>query len=53
VYQDLLVYPDMDPMVEMPLNCEEVCWGLQAVLNYKSAGICDIKGEMLRKAALT
>ncbi len=43
------MYPDMDPMVEMPPNREEVCWGLQAVLNYRSAGICGIKGEMLKK----
>jgi hypothetical protein len=49
VYEDLPVYPDMHPMVEMPPSHEEICWGLQAVLNYKSAGICGINGEMLKK----
>jgi hypothetical protein len=50
VYEDLPVCPaDSDFMVEMPPSRLEVSWGLQAVLHYKSAEICGIKGEMLKR----
>ncbi len=50
VYEELPVCPaDSDFMVEMPPSRLKVSWGLQAVLNYKSAGICGIKGEMLKR----
>jgi hypothetical protein len=49
VYEDLTVCSNTDPTVEMPPTRKEVSWGLQAVLNYKSAGVCGVKGEMLKK----
>ena len=49
VYEGLPVHPNTDPLVEHAPIRQEVVWGLQAVLNYKAAGVCDIKGEMLKK----
>jgi hypothetical protein len=49
VYEDLPVCSNTDPTVEMSPTRKEGSWGLQAVLNYKSAGVCGVKGEMLKK----
>jgi hypothetical protein len=49
VYEDLPVCSNTDPTVEMPPTRKQVSWGLQGVLNYKSAGVCGVKGEMLKK----